>query len=132
MSSSSTKCKIRCGKNNWQEPFPFAKVDIYVWIDGENYTIDMNTIDILEGDKITVNFDFKNWDAYPVRKCAVIAGDKMDVFDISDGVLRIPDRLVVNHNISLYVKGYEGLENGQSITIDMFETPIKIGSWYDR
>lgn len=208
MSSSSTESKRYEAVGLGRPPHPFEKADIIVNVVGHNdYVIDSNTWDIVEGDKITVKFLFDDsWSKHTDRKCAVSIDDRVEVFDLVDDQFTIPKHLVVNCDIRLFLKGFFeidskgscnrngrfivgdvnnenvlGMTNGNFIAtdtdiaelrkaevflddyghlivteskikprpeeydipysegnkhgyikVDMFETPIKIGSWYDR
>lgn len=209
MNFSSTEFKRHKAVGLGRPPHPFEKADIIVDVIGhDDYVIDFNTWDIVEGDKITIKFFFDDsWDQHTDRKCAVSIDDRVEVFDLVDDQFTIPRHLVVNCDIRLLLKGYhnplllkgiaeikgriiagdvddsgigkkiagkyyatdrivDGIKqswviedsNGHLvitdkvikpipeecnkpysennklgyIEIDMFDTPIKIGSWYDR
>lgn len=208
MNSSLTEFKRHKSVGLGRSPHPFEKADVIVDVIGvDDYVIDFNTWDIVEGDKVTVKFFFDEvWDKHTDKKCAVSIDDRVEVFDLIDDQFTIPRHLVVNCDIRLLLKGFfepvgkgsckrngrfivgdvddEGIlgtvgrnfvatdthivgirgaevflndyghlvvteskikprpeeydmpysednKNGY-IEIDMFETPIKIGSWYDR
>ena len=207
MNFSSTESKRHEAVGLGRPPHHFENADIIVYVTGhDDYVIDFNTWDILEGDKITVKFFFDDsWDRHTDRKCAVSVDDRVEVFDLVDDQFTIPRHLVVNCDIRLFLKGFLEItekgscnKNGRFIVgdvndenvlgmvnsnfvatdtsiaglrkaevfldgrdhlivtesikhrseeydmpysednkngyleIDMFETPIKIGSWYDR
>ena len=207
MNSSSTESKMHEAVGLGRPPHPFENANIIVNVTGhDNYVIDFNTWDIVEGDKITIKFFFDDsWDQHTDRKCAVSVDDRVEVFDLVDDQFTIPRHLVVNCDIRLLLKGFFEITNKGScsrngrfivgdvndenvismingnfvatdtsivglrkaevfldgyghiivtdnikyrpeeydmpysednkngyIEIDMFDTPIKIGSWYDR
>lgn len=153
MNSSSTEYKRHKAVGLGRPPHPCEIADIIVNVIGhDDYVIDFNTWDIVEGDKIVVKFFFdENWDNHTDRKCAVSIDDRVEVFDLVDDQFIIPRHLVVNCDIRLILRGffedpisenkirppkYDQPYSEQNkvgyINLDMFDTPIKIGSWYDR
>lgn len=108
MNSLSAKCRRHKEVGLGRPPHPFERADVIVDVIGhDEYVIDLNTWDIVEGDKVTVKFFFdETWDMHTDRKCAVLIDDRVEVFELVDDQFTIPRHLIVNCDVRLTLMGY--------------------------